>query len=437
MKYAIRKLVLAAFFLLFCSQLLAKSSVVVSVSTPPVWTKKKIVASHINYAAVEKTSKSDINADPININVLFESGEMHVIVFDGNKLEPIIRFPVRSTLHGTAIYDSTGHYVYLSSSDGWISKFDLHQLKMVSEIRVGINTSSIAISSDDQFIIVGNYSPNTLVVLDAKNLGLVKVIPAIDRKGKSSRVSAVYDAKPRRSFLASLKDSPELWEISYQTPAPAGFGEWVHDYRKDSGEAKVRSFPFRRLSLTNPVDEFFLDQEYVHVIGNSDKGRGQVVDLDLGRKVTDLNVSNTLGFFSGVTWNRGKDRMLAIPDPKGASVNIINMKNWEVIKQIPTLGPAFVIRSLEDSPYIWVDIISDKDLIQVIDKQSLEIVKTLQPQSGKSFALLGFTRDGHSALVSQRKTNDVVIVYDVKTLEEVKRIPMKTPVSKPVEMPKN
>jgi hypothetical protein len=48
----------------------------------------------------------------------------------------------------------------------------------------------------------------------------VKVIPTLNAAGdKSSRVSAVYDAAPRRSFVAALKDVPEVWEISYDPDA--------------------------------------------------------------------------------------------------------------------------------------------------------------------------------------------------------------------------
>ncbi len=114
MKYAIRKSVPVIIFLLLCSQLFANTSGVVS-----VWGKQEILASHVNYLVGENTNKSDINAVPINMNVLFESGEKHVTVIDGNKLEPVIRFPVRSALHGKPMYDSTGRFVYLSSSDGY------------------------------------------------------------------------------------------------------------------------------------------------------------------------------------------------------------------------------------------------------------------------------------------------------------------------------
>jgi DNA-binding beta-propeller fold protein YncE len=303
---------------------------------------------------------------------------------------------------------------------------------MVAEIRVGINARNTAISSDDQFVIVGNYMPNTLVVLDADDLSLVKIIPVIDKKGKSSRISAVYDAQPRKSFIAALKDSPEVWEISYQNPPPAGFGQWVHDYRKDSGEAAIEQFPIRRIRLESVMDDFFFDQEYVHILSASRKGKGQVVDLDLGRKVADLEIPGMPHLSSGITWKRGEQTVLATPNLKEHAVSIIDMKTWKPIKKIPTLGSGFFMRSHENSPYAWVDVFfgKDKDVMHVIDKQSLEIVKTLRPAPGKTSAHVEFTRDGKYALVSIWEMDGAIVVYDAKILKEVKRIPMKKPVGK-------
>ena len=78
---------------------------------------------------------------------------------------------------------------------------------------------------------VANYLPHTLVVLDARDLSLVKVLEVEDKQGKSSRVSAVYDAAPRKSFIAALKDIPEIWEISYDDKAAPIYDGLVHDYK--------------------------------------------------------------------------------------------------------------------------------------------------------------------------------------------------------------
>ena len=72
----------------------------------------------------------------------------------------------------------------------------------------------------------------------------------------------------------------------------------------------------------------------------------------------------------------------------------------------------------------------NKDAMHVIDKNTLEIVKTLRPVKGKTSAHVEFTRDGRYALVSIWEMDGAIIVYDAKTLKEVKRIPMKKPVGK-------
>jgi dipeptidyl aminopeptidase/acylaminoacyl peptidase len=113
-------------------------------------------------------------------------------------------------------------------------------------------------------------------------------------------------------------------------------------------------------------------------------------------------------------------------------VSIIDTRNWEVIKQIKTDGPGFFMRSHEQSPYAWVDVFfgPNKDRMHVIDKQTLEIVKTLIPAPGKTSAHVEFTRDGRYALVSIWDDDGALVIYDAHTLEEIKRLPMKKPSGK-------
>jgi hypothetical protein len=66
----------------------------------------------------------------------------------------------------------------------------------------------------------------------------------------------------------------------------------------------------------------------------------------------------------------------------------------------------------------------------VIDKQTLEIVRTLRPEPGKTAAHVEFTRDGRFALVSIWEMDGAVVVYDAASLAEVTRIPMVRPSGK-------
>ena len=177
-----------------------------------------------------KPSKALKGADPMNLFIVVETGDHHVSVLDGDKLERIHRFPSRYALHGGPKYSPDGRFVYFASRDGWVTKYDLWNLKVVAETRAGLNTRNAAVSGDGKWVMVANYLPHTLVVLDAKDLSLSRIIPVKNAKGdKTSRVSAVYDATPRKSFVAALKDVPEVWELSYDPNGEDVAEGLVHD----------------------------------------------------------------------------------------------------------------------------------------------------------------------------------------------------------------
>ncbi len=402
----------------------------------PVWGMAEIRASQIIHNKASELSDKPVFevADLLNLFLVVELGDHHVTLLDGDKLEPIHRFKSRFALHGGPKYSPDGRFVYFASRDGWISKYDIYNLKLVAEIRAGINTRNQAVSADGRYVMVANYLPHTLVLLDAKDLSPIKLFEAKDHTGKTSRVSAVYTAPPRNSFIAALKDIPELWEISYDDNPPAGFGFWVHDYREDSGEKITPDpFPVRKIEVSDYLDDFFFDQDYVNLIGASREGKGQVVNLDVGRVIVpDLALPGMPHLGSGITWEYQGRTVLATPNLKANNVSVIDMESWKTIKNIETLGPGFFMRSHKNSPYAWVDVFfgPNKDAVHVIDKSTLEIVKTLRPAPGKTAAHVEFTRDGKYALLSIWDTDGAVIVYDANSLEEIKRLPMNKPSGK-------
>lgn len=406
------------------------------VEATPVWGLDEIRASHITH-----NKESDLADQPVfrvddllNLFLVVELGDHHVTLLDGDRMEPIHRFKSRFALHGGPKYSSSGRFVYFASRDGWISKYDIYNLKLVAEIRAGINTRNLAVSADDRYVMVANYLPHSLVLLDAVDLKPIKLYDVKDSKGNSSRVSAVYTAPPRNSFIAALKDIPEVWQISYDDNPPIGFSNWVHDYNPESGEkADPEPFPVRRIIVEDYLDDFFFDQDYVSIIGASREGKGQVVDLDVRRViVNDLELPGMPHLGSGITWEYQGRTVLATPNLKKGSVSVIDMDSWKTIKHIETLGPGFFMRSHEKTPYAWVDVFfgPNKDAVHVIDKRTLEIVKTLRPVPGKTAAHVEFTRDGKYALLSIWDPDGAIIVYDAASLEELKRIPMNKPSGK-------
>lgn len=406
-------------------------------TTPPTWDTSEIQASHLMHHPLDNLPKTPVHqADIMSLFMVVELGDHHITVLDGDKLEPVIRFPTRFALHGGIKYSPDGRFAYMASRDGWISQFDLYSLQMVAEIRVGINSRNVAISGDGQFVMVANTLPRSLVVLSAKDLTLVKVMPVINDKGQTSRPSAVYTAAPRNSFVVALKDLSELWEIPYNDKAQPFQTPLVKDFKPSSDEKRpvtTEPFSIRRILLTSILDDFFFDQAYDHLIGASRIGlSGQVVNLNEGHKTAEIDIAGMPHLGSGITWKYQDTVVMASPNLKEGEVTVIDLKTWKTIKTIKTMGPGFFMRSHENSPYAWVDVFfgPNKDAVHIIDKSTLEIIKTLRPAPGKTSGHVEFTKDGKFALLSIWEMDGAIVVYDGNTLEEVKRIPMKKPSGK-------
>jgi hypothetical protein len=66
----------------------------------------------------------------------------------------------------------------------------------------------------------------------------------------------------------------------------------------------------------------------------------------------------------------------------------------------------------------------------IIDLRTLEVVRTITPEPGKTAAHVEFDRTGRFALVSVWENDGALVVYDATTFAEVKRIPMSRPSGK-------
>lgn len=411
------------------------------VTPAPGWSDDDVRASRLETAGARNLpARPAWRADPMNLFVVVEGGDHHVSLVDGDRFEVIHRFASRYALHGGPKFTPDGRYVFFGSRDGWITKYDLWNLTVVAEVRAGLNMRNVAVSGDGRWVMAANYLPRTVVLFDA-DLNLVKRYDATTLDGKhASRVSAVYDAAPRKSFVVALKDIPEVWEISYDPQAKPIYDGYVHDYRMSEAIAKPGYQGVRRTLLEEPLDDFFFDQSYTHVLGSTRPKAGaasgaptaQVVNLDVRRKIAELPIAGMPHLGSGITFAWKGTTVLASPNLKDGAIDVIDMKTWKTVKTIPTPGPGFFMRSHENTRYAWADSMMSptaKDTITLIDKTTLEPVATLR-EPGRTLAHTEFTKDGRYALVSVWESDGAVIVFDTKTLKEVKRLPMSKPVGK-------
>lgn len=402
----------------------------------PVWTAEMANTSREMSDTYKPAAAPVFSGDPMNITLVVETGDHHVSVLDGDTFEVLDRFATPFAVHGGPKFSPDGRYVFVMSRDGWVQKYDIWSLQVVGQVRAGLNSRNIAMSHDGQWLAVANYLPQTLTILSTADLSVVRVIDVIDRKGQPSRVSAVYQAPDRRSFVLALKDAPEIWEIATDPAAGPFHDGFVHSYEASMEEAlgaEEGLFARRRIDIDEPLDDFFFSPDYRNLIGTNREGtKGEVINLDVGRKIAELPLPGMPHLGSGISWMRDGHRVMATPHLKEGVLSVIDMTDWHLVQTIKTDGPGFFLRSHEATPYVWADVFfgPHKDEMHVIDKQTLQIVRTLNPAPGKTVAHTEFTRDGSHALVSIWEEDGAVIVYDAKTLEEVRRLPMNKPSGK-------
>lgn len=402
----------------------------------PRWTEADITRSRSLTKNPPAATQPQHNADPLNLFVVVETGDHHATILDGDRFEPLTRFPTRFALHGGPKFTPDGRYVFFMSRDGWVMKYDLWTFTVLGEIRAGINSRNIAISRDGKYLAIANYLPKTLVILSTADLSIHRIFDVHHRNGEPSRVSAVYQAPQRNSFIAALKDVPEIWEISTDPNAPPVFEGLMHSHEKGFVEGLASSsglFALRRIETPVPMDDFFFDPGYRNLIGSARGGKEAiVVNLNVGRDIARIKLPGLPHLGSGISWTYRGRPVMATPHIRTGRVSVIDLQDWSILKSIETNGPGFFIRSHENSPYAWTDVFfgPNREVMHVIDKQTMQIVKTLRPAPGKTAAHVEFDRHGRHAIVSVWDRDGAIVIYHAKTLQEVKRLAMSKPSGK-------
>jgi mono/diheme cytochrome c family protein/DNA-binding beta-propeller fold protein YncE len=415
------------------------AAVAAFIQTPldsPIWATAEIHGSRTMREDYAPATAPVFSSDPMNITLVVETGDSHISVLDGDTLDVLDRFETPFAVHGGPKFSSDGRYVFIMSRDGWVQKYDIWSLHEVGRVRAGLNSRNIAMSSDGKYLAVANYLPNTLTILNAADLSVARVFDVTGRKGDVSRVSAVYQAPERGTFVLALKDVPEIWEVAFSEDGGPYSEGFVHSNENGMEEAlgvQKGLFARRRIDVSAPLDDFFFSPDYRELIGaNREAETGVAVNLDVGREIASLPLPGMPHLGSGISWDRKGHRVVAIPHLNEGRISVIDMEDWSLVKTIETSGPGFFLRSHDGTPWLWADVFTGehKGEMHIIDKETLEVAKVLTPEPGKTVAHTEFTRDGKYALVSIWEMDGAVIVYDARTLKEIKRLPMVKPSGK-------
>ncbi|MGD8842755.1 MAG: cytochrome D1 domain-containing protein, partial [Gammaproteobacteria bacterium] len=118
-------------------------------------------------------------------------------------------------------------------------------------------------------------------------------------------------------------------------------------------------------------------------------------------------------------------RRAFVPAVGRHEVLVIDTDTWKLAGRIPVHGQPVFVMARPDGRQVWVNFaVPDNDTVQVIDSESLALVKTLTP--GKGVLHMEFEPRGEEVWISVRD-RDQVQVYDTESFEKRATLPARKP----------
>lgn len=307
--------------------------------------------------------------------------------------------------HASIVYSRDARYGYVFGRDGGLSKIDLLQQKMVKRVMQSGNSIGGAISQNGKLIAVSNYKPGGVKIFNADTLELVADIPAYYGKNRQqSKTVGLVDA-PGQRFVVSLYDAGEIWILDMKQPSKPEITRF-----KDIG-----SLPYD--ALITPDGRYYIaglfgeDGLALLDLWHTEKGVQRIMN-HYGRGKEKLPVYK-MPHLEG--WTQAGDKTLV---PAVGQHEVLVMDNhWKQIKSIPVHGQPIFVMSRPDHKQMWINFAHPRnDTIQVIDTESLEVIKTLKP--GKAVLHMEFSPRGDQVWMSVRD-EDRVDILDTESFERI------------------
>ena len=373
--------------------------IVAFIRTPakmPTWGREEMLSTwELSMLEDDREAPYDLE----NFFMVVEGGTGKVHFMDGAGFD-VLGSVKAGAVHGGPKFSPSLKDAYVVSRDGWITKYDIVNLREVGRLRAGISARNLAISSDGKRLAVATLLPEGLLIMDAFTMKPVKIFNEV------GAVSAVYALKGSQRFVAALKDSPEVILVDEKT------------------------LETKRIATGQPMTDFFIEPQERYIIGTSRDGSEiTVVDLKEGKAVKSMKSGVRMPHLaSAAVWSQDGDVYAAFPHIGEPLVSVLKLYHWELVAQIKMKGSGFFARTHEYIPHIWVD--TNTDTIQLIDKKTFKVVGEVTPQPGKKAMHIEFTKEGSFALVSIWEEDGAVVIYDSRSLKPVKTLPFKKPVGK-------
>ncbi len=374
-----------------------------------------------------------------NFFLVIERDVGKVAVIDGDKKEVVAHVPTGYAVHvlkGVEKHKKlkakdAGRFWYTMGRDGKLTKIDLWQTpdKMkVAEVQIAYDARDVAVSGDGKYVIGGGYWPPHFAIVDAETMDPVKVVSSrgVNVDGEyvnESRVAAIYDSPNESSWVVSMKELGQMWQVDYSDLTN------LHISKMDTAK-------FLHDGFFDPTGRYF------QIAANA-SNKMVVVDTKTGKREAMIDVDKLPHPGPGANWNDAKCGPVGGTTHLGVGKVTVwgndpaghKDQAWKICYEVETDGAGVFIRTHPKSDYVWADQTKHPEpevqqSIKVIDKKTRKVVKTIRLTEKEGYAAvhMEFNKAGDEVWVSiwnrkdSLKDNGEIVIFDAKTLKEKARV---------------
>ena len=375
-----------------------------------------------------------------NFFIVIERDAGKVAIIDGDTKEIITHIDTGYAVHVLKTTenhktdkpkDIPGRFWYTQGRDGKMTKIDLWQTPdkmLVAEVQMAYDARDVAVSGDGKYVIGGGYWPPHFVIIDAETMEPLKVVSTrgVNVDGEfvnEARVAAIYTTPNEPTFMVAVKELGQMWQVDYSD---------IDNLRIDT------------MDTAKYLHDGFFDKtgRYFQIAANAEN-KMVIIDTKTRKLEKIINTASKPHPGPGANWIDPKcgpvggtthlgEGMISVwgNDPIGHPDQA-----WKLCYEVETDGAGAFIRTHPNSKYVWADQLKHPEpeiqqSVQVIDKETREIIKTIRvtTEPGKAALHMEFNQDGTEVWVSVWNRKDAsnptgeIVVYDAKTLKEIKRI---------------
>jgi nitrite reductase (NO-forming)/hydroxylamine reductase len=352
-------------------------------------------------------------------------------IIDGDKKELV---GVVDTGFAVHIFraSGTGRYFYTIGRDGKVSLIDLYAKKpeVVAEVRVCLDARSVDVSKYkgpkgdfvDQLAVVGCYWPPQVVVLDGQTLEPKKVISTrsstydTNEYHPEPRVATIVASHHDSEWVIAVKETGMVWLVDYSdldnlTMTQIATERFLHDGGFDAtGRYLLIAANMRdQMAVVDTKEKKFVTKFETGIKPHPGRGANWV-DPEYGP------VSATTHLGEGLLVVYGSD-------PEGHPQHA-----WEIVRESETAGPGLFLKTHPKSNHIWTDSTLSKEeganqMICVFKKDAFDDGPNCWKATDHGKIVhFEYNKEGNEVWTSVWDRKGEIIVYDDKSLKEIRRI---------------